>query len=272
MAHCPDLYNSIKKSCSECVAIYCKKRENLADCSYYPLHLAVNKSEILEIFLKAWVEHDLDINARTQSNCTLLHCLKHSIEGCTKRLEMIIKIFLLEKKVLKLNAEDYTRLSPLCYAIESECLDCIELFLAHGTKLYTSIEMLHGRMRYSYNLYKYVINNASKLGINLLEECSDCTILHIMAGRCDVSAIENLPSDFKYANINKKDNSGFTPLHRVVVDYGCSENKDFIKCIECLLYCGASVEIEDSHGRKPESYASDESIKKILQEWQDLPS
>lgn len=227
MSCCQDLYTAIKKDCPKCIE-KCKTG-NFKHAFF--LHLAVNKPNIFEEFLAHWVKSGLDINALEDSS-TILHKLDHSVEGCTKRLELLLKYSSTENF---LNEKNCLGDSPLSHAIDAECSSCIEILIANGVELSDSF-------------------------------------LHKVAQNCDIHTIKKLPSDYLIANINKKDKLGWTPLMHAIANYEHYEPDYAIECIKFLLECGASLNEKDNRGHEATDFTNDESLKQFLQEWQDLPS
>lgn len=274
---CFDLSIAIIKECSVCIEKLSRIKTNLSSTGYNgnsSLHLICMKGNplILENFLKNWLKNEMDINVRNWSEKTILHSINHKKEKCTECLEVIIN--LAHNGNLDINAVEINKLTPLYYAINMKCTNCIELLLANGAHLFEDgdDDALYKTLRVSnVDDTLFIIENASRLGVNLFKEYRFGFILHVLAYNCDTRAIKALSDINANININVRDGDGRTPLHQAVLGIiYAGEPAKF--CIEYLLECGADTKLKDKDGCTAEDYNPPDCIKEIFANWQGLPS
>ncbi|XP_077293768.1 transient receptor potential channel pyrexia-like [Arctopsyche grandis] len=211
------------------------KRTN---CEESMLHCAVraNAAECLQIF----IAEDIDVNSIEPSGANPIHLAADL--GMTRCLEI-----LLNSKDADVNARTRIRdkeSTALHLAADEGNVECVDLLLSNGAdaklKNHRGFTALHLAARCSsLECVESLLRNGN--ADPNAEDYDKRTPLHAAIGKSEAAfdIIETLIS--WGANVNQKDEYGFTPLHLASLD-GLSH------CVETLIYHGADVTTKSKKG------------------------
>lgn len=183
---------------------------------------ATNRVDLMEVLCKAF--GDIDMNSVDSGGRRPIHVA--AVRGFVDAIRFCVRLG------GKVDVLDHNGWTPLHYAAAEGHLEAVECLLEGSNT-------------------KYVVNNDGKTAfalaaenghLHLLDVLRLGDVLHRAARLDDVQGIKSCLA--QGANVNGKDQNGWTPLHRAAF-------KGRVECVKVLLAHGAQLDVVDDAGYTP---------------------
>jgi ankyrin repeat protein len=251
------LHRAILEGNKEAIKMLIEKGANINAKDYHdntPLHTAAQSGNqaIIEMLLNT---KGIDVNAKNENDQTPLHIAAESGDRTTIEA-------LLNAKDVDINTKDSNGNTPLYLAVLKENQTAIEILVAKGS--HATVEN-----KYGYSSISRAIREKKNEAIVALLAAKDIdvkakdtegdTLLHYVATRWKKGTkvvIEALVA--QGADVNTKNNLGYTPLHIASKEGGS------VEVIETLIAQGTDVNVMDNMANTPLHLAIKESDLEIV--------